>query len=115
MKDRRTYYRSPKRLARMRARRRLDPEHKARARRLVEVWREKYPDKYAAHRAVRAALRSGVLVRPAECQACGKAPKPLADGRSGLRADHFQGYAPECRLVVRFVCVKCDGKNERKA
>lgn len=56
------------------------------------------------------AIASGRIKRPDRCELCGRKESHLADGRSSLRADHYKGY--EHPLVVRFVCLSCDGKQE---
>ena len=38
-------------------------------------------------------------------------PKPFKNGRCPLRADHYKGY--DKPLVVKFICVDCDGKQLR--
>lgn len=63
--------------------------------------------RYIANRAI----QNGSIVRPDKCQICGEPDVPLADGRSRLRADHYDGY--DKAMTVRFVCVRCDGEQER--
>lgn len=69
--------------------------------------------KIRARWAVKAAIRSGRLVRPDKCESCGLAPPNASDGRSMLRADHHNGYARSHWLDVRFICSVCDGESER--
>lgn len=57
------------------------------------------------------ALRNGTIVRPLFCDLCGRPDNKLRDGRSALRADHYDGY--DHPLTVRFVCLICDGEQER--
>ena len=71
-------------------------------------------EKNKARHAVKYALISGILKRPTNCELCGDIDKPLKDGRSGLRADHYLGYEKENHLNVKFVCLKCDGNNLKK-
>ena len=70
--------------------------------------------KNKARHAVKAALINGILKRPKKCQICNNVDKPLKDGRTGLRADHYLGYEKDNYLNVKFICVKCDGKQLRK-
>ena len=59
-------------------------------------WRERYPEKYAAHRAVAAALANGSLIRPGKCARCGKECKPHA---------HHDDYSKP--LQVEWICFYC--------
>jgi hypothetical protein len=59
-------------------------------------------ERAAAYRAVRRALRTGVLVKPCCCQHCGRP----ADGRR-LQAHHEHGYSGRLALVVEWLCSKC--------
>ena len=70
--------------------------------------------KNKARHAVKSALINGILKRPNKCEICNEKDKPLKDGRSSLRADHYLGYEKENHLNVKFICVKCDGKQLRK-
>lgn len=64
----------------------------------VNRFRAKYPEKAAAHDAVKLALASGRLVRPVACQMCSATPeKPL-------HAHHDDYSEP---LVVIFACRDC--------
>jgi hypothetical protein len=58
------------------------------------------------------ALNNGTIIRPRSCDLCGSPDTKLNGGRSALRADHYEGY--ENPLTVRFVCVSCDGLQERQ-
>lgn len=57
-----------------------------------------------AYRMVRTALKQGVLVRPADCQRCGRPDKPGSDGRSTIQAHHAD-YS--CPLEVEWICSPC--------
>lgn len=70
--------------------------------------------KNKARHAVKYALINGSLKRPNNCEMCNELDKPLKGGRSGLRADHYLGYEKENYLKVKFICLKCDGKQLRK-
>lgn len=65
---------------------------------------QKYPEKERAKRAVRTALETGILIRPAACSRCGTTPKRFRDGRSGLQAHHSDYNRP---LVVEWLCLAC--------
>lgn len=56
----------------------------------------KFPEKVAAHRAFHAALKSGRIVRPDQCERCGVACKPHG---------HHDDYSKP--LDVRWLCHKC--------
>ncbi len=56
------------------------------------------------------ALRQGKLIRPERCELCNEIPKPMKNGQSGLRMDHYKGYDRENWTTVRFVCIPCDSK-----
>lgn len=57
------------------------------------------PLKYQARYYVMNALRSGQLIRPAVCSQCSMESK--------LHAHHHNGYAPEFRLDVIWLCGRC--------
>lgn len=56
------------------------------------------------------ALRQGKLTRPERCELCNHIPKPLKNGQSGLRMDHYKGYDRENWTTVKFICIPCDSK-----
>lgn len=60
-------------------------------------------DKQIAYRAVRSAIKSGQLIRPAECTRCGASPS-TADGRAAIQAHHHDYSKP---LDVEWICAKC--------
>ena len=60
---------------------------------------------------VREAIKKGEIKVPEKCEECNKKPKQFKDKRRTLRADHYAGYNKP--LVVRFICVECDGKQLR--
>lgn len=60
--------------------------------------RVQYAAQYRAREAVKYALRTGALVRPARCQQCGAPGKPHA---------HHASYAPDQWLVVQWLCRAC--------
>lgn len=53
---------------------------------------------------VRSALKNGTLIRPNNCETCGKKPKPFRDGRSGINAHHNDYNKP---LDVTWLCATC--------
>lgn len=62
----------------------------------VDQFRAKYPEKAAAHDAVKLALASRALVRPMACETCGLVARLQA---------HHDDYAQP--LQVRFLCGRC--------
>lgn len=91
-------------MARLRAAVRFDGEHNPNWKggvsrepvRYTRRFREKFPEKVAAHRAVQEAVRSGRLVRPSTCGACGASCQPHA---------HHEDYSQP--LSVRWLCRSC--------
>lgn len=67
-------------------------------------------NKDMARRRANYALVSGRLTRPERCELCNEIPKPMPDGRSGFRMDHYKGYDEENWLNVQFICIACDFK-----
>lgn len=63
--------------------------------------------KIEARRAVRAAIKSGVLVRPDTCEKCGQIPARRVDGYSQIQAHHPDYDKP---LDVEWLCCKCHRK-----
>lgn len=57
-----------------------------------------------AYRKVRAAIVSGLLIRPKTCNRCGIEPPPCSDGRSRIQAHHHDYSKP---LDVEWICSKC--------
>lgn len=89
------------------------PEQKEKERLYIKQYRTRpeAKQKDKARRALNEAIARGIVTRPSGCELCGSADKRLRDGRTGLRADHYAGY--DKPLVVRFVCLRCDGEQER--
>jgi ribosomal protein S27AE len=83
--------------------RQTDPDkHRARER---EASRSRPVDRKAvARRELNAAIRSGLVVRPAECSGCG--------GGSRIHGHHDDYTKP---LIVRWLCPRCHGREHRKA
>jgi hypothetical protein len=65
------------------------------------VVNERDRQRLKAHSAFHSALASGRVVKPAQCQECGRRPKPFL-----LRAHHPDHAAP---LDVEWLCSKCHG------
>jgi len=63
------------------------------------LWKSSNPEKAAAHRMVRSAVKSGFLCRPDVCQECG-------DG--GVIHGHHEDYSKP--LDVDWLCVPCHHK-----
>ena len=62
--------------------------------------REKYDtDQFRAWTAIRYATKSGKIVRPKRCEACGSTRR--------IEAHHYLGYAKEHWLEVRWLCGEC--------
>jgi len=72
------------------------PERRRRAAERQRELRRRHPEREAAYRAVARAIRSGRLVRPAECPGCGEA-KPV-------HAHHEDYQRP---LDVTWLCPRC--------
>ena len=66
-----------------------------------QSYNQRNPDQPKAMQAVKYALRSGRLTRPAQCAQCRRRCKP--------QAHHFLGYAKEHRLTVEWLCRTCHG------
>ena len=64
-------------------------------------------NKESAYRAVKTAIKNGVLLRPSVCQNCGTIPKPTTDGRAAIQAHHADYSRP---LDVEWICAKCHRK-----
>lgn len=96
--------------------RRRTPEQREKARLYQQRYRlrEDVQARARARVAVQHALKRGDLVRPDSCERCGKKPGKAADGRSLIRADHFQGYDKDNYLNVQWICATCDGALERE-
>lgn len=60
-----------------------------------------------ARDAVRAAVESGALRRPAACDRCSREPGASADGRSLIQFHHTEGYEPPKWLVGAWLCTEC--------
>ncbi len=63
--------------------------------------------KRTAHRAVRAALARGDLVRPKSCSRCGDEPLAGSDGRASIQAHHHDYSKP---LEIEWICPTCHRK-----
>jgi hypothetical protein len=83
---------------------RAEEHNRARERKHSKVYRQRYPEKDAAKRAVRAAIVSGRLVRPGECSACNEPDRKGVEGRTTIHAHHDDYSQP---LAVRWLCVSC--------
>lgn len=65
------------------------------------------PEKKAARHAIEHAIRDGKMTRGTYCSVCG------SEGR--MQAHHHNGYAPEHRLDVVWLCRKCHSVADREA
>lgn len=91
-----------KRLAAMRSYQQTE-SGKAVIKRLQDAYRDRYPEKYAAHIAFHNALRDGKIARVSECSLCGK---------GGKAHGHHNDYSEP--LVVVWVCGPCHRSIHRK-
>jgi hypothetical protein len=104
-------------LARERERRRRYGKNRFRNpekyRQYVNTYRAKEGNKIKekARGIITRAIREGKIIVPKICEVCRKKPKPFKTNRRPLRADHYKGY--QFPLIVRFICVDCDGKQLR--
>lgn len=64
-----------------------------------------------AHHVVENALRSGALVRPERCEACGQKPETLANGKNAIQAHHDDYNYP---MRVRWLCKPCHFRWHRR-
>lgn len=85
-----------------------DPEA---AKRRVREHEARAPEQVAARRAVRNALRDGVLARPDLCEGCGSEGLATKDGRSPIQAHHADYSRP---LDVTWLCTACHGAEHRE-
>jgi hypothetical protein len=63
--------------------------------------------KKAAMKKVEVALKNGTLIRPDECENCGKNPGYTSNGRTKIRAYHYLGHSMDHALDVKFWCATC--------
>ncbi len=69
-----------------------------------KAWRDRNPEKRAAHNAANNALRKGSIERKTKCEGC---------GGSGVRLEkHHVDYS--LKLDVKWLCPKCHGVTKRK-
>jgi len=111
--------RESKRSERVKAHRRelrSSPEHREKEAAYIREYRKR-PEQIIKNKArsrARFGLINGIIVRPDCCDVCKQPDKKLRNGKSGLRMDHYMGYDDEHAMIVRFICVTCDGKQMRK-
>jgi len=60
-----------------------------------------------ASKAVRSALKCGMLTRPSDCFFCHRSDLPI-------EAHHYMGYEPQFRLTVQWLCKSCHAFANRK-
>ena len=86
-------------------------DHPENTRKHSKSWKERNPEKVRAQRAVAKAIIEGVLVRPAECEDCGR-----YDGWYGedinIHAHHTNYTKP---LDVEWLCRQCHGSVTTKS
>ncbi len=61
----------------------------------------------AAMGKVEQAVKTGKLVRPEVCEKCGCRPGLTSNGRSKIRAYHYNGHDPKHALDVKWWCASC--------
>lgn len=83
----------------------LPRESKERHRERVAEHRKRNRDMYLAHKAVATAISRGKLDRK-PCALCGSGTR--------VHAHHHNGYSPEHRLDVVWLCFVCHAKEHRK-
>jgi len=74
---------------------------------------QRFPEKYAAHQAVRTALVTGRLSRPEYCSVCKRFDEKGSDGRTIIHAHHHAGY--DKPLDVVWLCAACHAKEDKRA
>lgn len=84
----------------------------ARARKRRWLAKNYDPKKMKARRAVRAAVKAGVLIPPETCSVCGGTAK-RRDGVRAIQAHHHFGY--ERQLDVVWLCPPCHRKEDHPA
>lgn len=84
--------------------------HLIKTRRHVAKAREKYPEKFAAQKTLNEAVRSGRIVRPETCEACGQKPPRNRLGRSSIQGHHDDYSKP---LEVRWLCQPCHNRHHK--
>lgn len=70
---------------------------------LISDWKRKYPERHAAHAAVKRAVDKGTLVKPTRCESCG--------AKRELHGHHDDYNKP---LDVQWLCVSCHNTLHRK-
>lgn len=61
----------------------------------------------ASMRALRKALKKGLVSRPKKCPRCKAVPGVDAQGNPKIQAVHLNGYSPEHRFDFEWMCVSC--------
>jgi predicted transcriptional regulator len=84
--------------------------HLEKTRRHVAKHAEKYPEETAARKAFAEAVRSGRIVRPDTCEACGQKPAPNRLGRSSVQGHHDDYSKP---FEVRWLCQPCHNRHHK--
>ena len=71
-----------------------------RRREAARRWREKYPEKERAHVKLNRAVKTGQIIKPKNCQICGKETKRI-------EGHHWRGYGEKYVLDVQWLCHRC--------
>lgn len=107
--ERRWPYCKPCEIARL-ADRREKGLHLEKTRRHIAKYRVNYPEKHRANQIFGAAIRSGKIVRPDTCPACGVKPAPNRLGRPTIQGHHDDYSKP---LDVKWFCHPCHIQHHR--
>lgn len=68
----------------------------------TKAWRA--PHLNSARQELRRAIERGEIIRPTQCELCGKTPPPMKDGRSAIQGHHHDYSLP---LDVQWLCYQC--------
>lgn len=76
---------------------------------IAKRYRKNNINKYKARYYLNNAIRDGRIIKKNVCEICNK-----KFDKNKIRADHHKGYDKENWLIVKWVCIECDGKQLRK-
>lgn len=84
-------------------------QNKEKLKDIYKNYKKRNPEKCKARYLLNLAVKKGIIIKPDKCEIC----LTKASGYK-LRADHYKGYEKENKLIVRWICSTCDGKQFRK-